>query len=319
MGDPAGIGGEIAVKAWRSGVVRVPFFCIDDPARLRAYGVDVTEITSPADAVAATGLPVLPQCLSAPASAGAPVHANAAAVIRSIDRAVELTLSGEAAAVVTNPINKKALYDGADFAHPGHTEYLAHLTDAPISVMMLAAPGLRVIPVTIHIPLSAAPKALTTSLIIETGVIVAEALMRDFGVPAPRIAVAGLNPHAGEGGTMGMEDIAIIAPAVAEMVARGIDAFGPLPADTMFHEAARAKYDAALCMYHDQALIPVKMLDFAKGVNVTLGLPIIRTSPDHGVAYDIAGQGVADPSSLIEALNLAADMAERRTNQLSAL
>ena len=316
MGDPAGIGGEIAVKAWQSGAVRAPFFCIDDPARLRALGIDVTEIAAPAEANTAAGLPVLTEPLAIEATPGQPAPENAAAVIRSIDRAVELTLAGEAAAVVTSPINKKALYDGANFAHPGHTEYLGHLTGAPRSVMMLAAPGLRVTPVTIHIPLTAVPKVLTTPLIVETGTILAEALMRDFGLSAPRLAVAGLNPHAGEGGAMGMEDLAIIAPAIAELVARGIDAVGPLPADTMFHEAARTKYDAALCMYHDQALIPVKMLDFAKGVNVTLGLPIIRTSPDHGVAYDIAGQGIADPSSLIEALNLAADMATRRDAQV---
>lgn len=316
MGDPAGIGAEIAVKAWRSGAVRAPFFCIDDPARLRALGVQVAEIATPADALDAAGLPVLPELLAVSPVAGEPDPANAAAVIRSIDRAVDLAMTGEASAVVTSPINKKALYDGANFAHPGHTEYLAHLTGAPHSVMMLAAPGLRVTPVTIHIPLAAAPKLLTTPLIVETGAILAEALIRDFGLTAPRIAVAGLNPHAGEGGSMGMEDLSIIAPAVSELIARGIDAVGPLPADTMFHEAARAKYDAALCMYHDQALIPVKMLDFAKGVNVTLGLPIIRTSPDHGVAYDIAGTGVADPSSLIEALNLAAHMAERRAAQV---
>lgn len=312
MGDPAGVGGEIAVKAWRSGAVRSPFFCIDDPDRLRSLGADVTVIAAPAEAATAPGLPVLPEALAAPVTPGAPEPLNAATVIRSIDRAVALTTAGEAAAVVTNPINKKALYDGAAFKHPGHTEYLAYLTGVTRSVMLLTAPGLRVVPVTIHIPLSAAPKQLTAPLIVETGAILAEALARDFGVASPRIAVSGLNPHAGEGGAMGMEDLSVIAPAIATLVEMGVDAFGPLPADTMFHEAARAKYDAALCMYHDQALIPVKMLDFARGVNVTLGLPIIRTSPDHGVAYDIAGRGVADPSSLIEALNLAADMAARR-------
>ncbi|MGB0928724.1 MAG: 4-hydroxythreonine-4-phosphate dehydrogenase PdxA [Pikeienuella sp.] len=312
MGDPAGISGEITIKAWRSGAVRAPFFCIDDPERLRALGAEVTVIASAAEATAAQGLPVLPEHLPAAITMGTPTAANAAAVIRSIDRAVSLTQAGEASAVVTNPINKKALYDGADFTHPGHTEYLAHLTGAARSVMMLAAPGLRVVPVTIHIPLSAVPEQLTTALIVQTGTILSEALARDFGLDRPRIAVAGLNPHAGEGGAMGTEDMSIVAPAIKQLHARGINAFGPLPADTMFHESARAKYDAALCMYHDQALIPVKMLDFAKGVNVTLGLPIIRTSPDHGVAYDIAGTGAADPSSLIEALNVAAEMAERR-------
>ena len=314
MGDPAGIGGEIAAKAWASGAARRPFFCIDDPARLAAYGVPVREVVLPAEAIAvfADALPVLPEPLPAPSTPGAPVAANANAVIRSIERAVALAMAGEAAAVVTNPINKKALYDGAGFAYPGHTEFLAALGGVERSVMMLAAPGLRVVPVTIHIALAEVPARLTGAEIIDTARIAHEALRRDFGVEAPRLALAGLNPHAGEGGAMGTEDRDVIAPAVAALRAEGIDARGPLPADTMFHEAARAGYDAALCMYHDQALIPVKMLDFAKGVNVTLGLPFIRTSPDHGTAYDIAGRGVADPTSLIEALNMADAMAARR-------
>lgn len=314
MGDPAGIGGEIAAKAWASGAARRPFFCIDDPARLASYGVPVAEIASPGDAAAvfADALPVIREPLAAPAPPGAPAEANAGAVIRSIERAVALAMAGEAAAVVTNPINKKALYDGAGFAYPGHTEFLAALGGVERSVMMLAAPGLRVVPVTIHIALAEVPARLTGAEIIDTARITHEALRRDFGVEAPRLALAGLNPHAGEGGAMGTEDRDVIAPAVAALRAEGIDARGPLPADTMFHEAARAGYDAALCMYHDQALIPVKMLDFAKGVNVTLGLPFIRTSPDHGTAYDIAGRGVADPTSLIEALNMADAMAARR-------
>ena len=314
MGDPAGIGGEIAAKAWASGAARRPFFCIDDPARLAAYGVPVREVVLPAEAIAvfADALPVLPEPLPAPSTPGAPVAANANAVIRSIERAVALAMAGEAAAVVTNPINKKALYDGAGFAYPGHTEFLAALGGVERSVMMLAAPGLRVVPVTIHIALAEVPARLTGAEIIDTARIAHEALRRDFGVEAPRLALAGLNPHAGEGGAMGTEDRDVIAPAIAALRAEGIDARGPLPADTMFHEAARAGYDAALCMYHDQALIPVKMLDFAKGVNVTLGLPFIRTSPDHGTAYDIAGRGVADPTSLIEALNMADAMAARR-------
>lgn len=313
MGDPAGIGGEVAAKAHASRAVRRPFFLIGDPAWAAGFG-PVAEIAAPAEAagVFPDALPVLPERLAAPAPPGAPVAANAAAVIRSIERAVALTRSGEAAAVVTLPINKKALYDGAGFAYPGHTEFLAALGGVARSVMMLAAPGLRVVPVTIHIPLAEAPRQLTADLIVETARTVAAALQRDFGVAAPRLAVAGLNPHAGEGGAMGTEDRDLIAPAVARLVGDGIDARGPLPADTMFHEAARATYDAALCMYHDQALIPVKMLDFARGVNVTLGLPFIRTSPDHGTAYDIAGRGLADPTSLIEALNLAAAMAARR-------
>ena len=314
MGDPAGVGGEIAIKAWRSGAVVRPFFCIDDPERLAGLGAPVREIGAPGEAAAAfpDALPVLAEPLSAPARPAAPDPANAGAVIASIERAVDLVMRGEAAAVVTNPINKKALYDGAGFAYPGHTEFLAALGGKERSVMMLAAPGLRVVPTTIHIPLAEAPKQLTSELIVWTGRTLAAALRADFGVQAPRIAVAGLNPHAGEGGAMGEEDDALIRPAVEALRAEGIDARGPLPADTMFHAAARESYDAALCMYHDQALIPVKMLDFERGVNVTLGLPFIRTSPDHGTAYDIAGEGVASAVSLIEALNLAADMATRR-------
>ncbi|MEL7462477.1 MAG: 4-hydroxythreonine-4-phosphate dehydrogenase PdxA [Pseudomonadota bacterium] len=314
MGDPAGIGGEIAVKAWKSGDVARPFFCIDDPDRLAAFGVPIATISAPAEAAEAFGasLPVIPERLAAPAPPGDPAPQNANCVIRSIERAVEFARSGHASGVVTNPINKKALYDGAGFSHPGHTEFLADLGDVERSVMMLAAPGLRVVPVTIHIPLAEAPRQLTAEAIADTARIVDAALRRDFGVETPRLAVAGLNPHAGEGGAMGREDLEIVAPAVEALQAEGIAARGPLPADTMFHEAARATYDAAICMYHDQALIPVKMLDFARGVNVTLGLPFIRTSPDHGTAYDIAGRGVADPTSLIEALNLANQMAARR-------
>ncbi|WP_211907452.1 4-hydroxythreonine-4-phosphate dehydrogenase PdxA [Pikeienuella piscinae] len=314
MGDPAGIGGEVLVQAWRAGALAAPFFAIDDPERLTALGAEVVEIGEPEDALSLPlgRLAVLRESLSAPAQPGAPDPANAGAVIRSIKRAVGFALKGRAGAVVTLPINKKALKDGAAFAYPGHTEFLAALSGAPLPVMMLAAPGLRTVPVTIHIPLSEAPKQLNARLIEETGAILAAALISDFAIARPRIAVAGLNPHAGEGGAMGGEDAALIAPAVAALRARGVEAFGPLPADTMFHAAARARYDAALCMYHDQALIPVKMLDFARGVNVTLGLPFIRTSPDHGTAYDIAGTGRADPASLIEAVNMAAGMAARR-------
>ncbi len=313
MGDPAGIGAEILAKAWTSGAVDAPFFAIDDPARLAACGIPIAEIASPAEAHSRFGdaLPVLPEYLAAPPRPGQPDPQNAAMVIRSIERAVSLTRAGEAAAVVTIPINKKALYDGAAFTYPGHTEFLSALAGGAPAVMMLAAPGLRVVPVTIHIPLAAVPERLTTALIVETGMILAAALRDHFAIPAPRIAVAGLNPHAGEGGAMGHEDIEVIIPAVKALIENGVAATGPLPADTMFHAAARLKYDAALCMYHDQALIPVKMLDFARGVNVTLGLPFIRTSPDHGTAYDIAGKGIADPASLIEALNLAAEMARR--------
>ena len=314
MGDPAGIGAEIIAKAYWSGKVKAPFFCIDDPDRLMAVGLSTVEIKHPSEAAAALpiGVPVLPERLAATALPGQPDPVNAGVVVRSIERAVALAMEGEASAIVTTPINKKALYEGAGFSFPGHTEFLGDLAGVSRPVMMLAAPGLRVVPTTIHIPLSEAPKVLSTPLILETARVLNAALVRDFGLATPRIAVAGLNPHAGEGGAMGYEDLSIIAPAIRELQGEGMNISGPLPADTMFHAAAREGYDAALCMYHDQALIPVKMLDFAKGVNVTLGLPFIRTSPDHGTAYDIAGKDLADPSSLIEALNVAAEMADQR-------
>ncbi len=320
MGDPAGIGGEIVAKAYLSGAMKTPVFCIDDPERLMALGLSTVEITHPSEAAAAfpIGMPVLPEPLATPATPGQPDASNARATVNSITRAVELAIAGDAGAVVTMPINKKALYDGARFSFPGHTEFLASLAGVKTSVMMLAAPGLRVVPATIHIPLSEVPKVLSTPLVLETARILNDSLKQDFGISTPRIAVAGLNPHAGEGGAMGYEDLSIIAPAVRALQDEGLTIFGPLPADTMFHAAARDRYDAALCMYHDQALIPVKMLDFARGVNITLGLPFIRTSPDHGTAYDIAGTGQADPSSLIEALNTAAEMSERRARAVVA-
>ena len=229
-----------------------------------------------------------------------------------IARAVALVRAGEASAITTAPINKKALKDGAGFAFPGHTEYLAALAGVERVVMMLACPDLRVVPVTIHIPLSEVPAALTPGLLEETLRITRAGLVESFGIAAPRIAVAGMNPHAGEGGTMGTEEQRIITPVLDRLRAGGMTIAGPLPADTMFHPGARAAYDVAVCMYHDQALIPIKTLDFASGVNVTLGLPFVRTSPDHGTAFDIAGKGVADPSSLVAALRMAADMARAR-------
>jgi 4-hydroxythreonine-4-phosphate dehydrogenase len=266
--------------------------------------------------VFASALPVLPLRLAAPARAGQPDGANAPAVVGSIERAVALALAGDAGGVVTNPINKAALY-AAGFRHPGHTEFLAELTGVPgREVMMLASPmlrpTLRVVPVSVHVSLRQAVDSLSTAAIVAVGRTTAAALRRDFGVAAPRLAVAGLNPHAGEGGALGAEDAALVAPAIALLREGGIDATGPWPPDTMFTPAARARYDAALCMYHDQALIPLKTLDMEGGVNVTLGLPIVRTSPDHGTAYDIAGKGVASPASLIAALRLAAELAARR-------
>jgi len=319
MGEPAGIGGEIALAAWqqRASAGLAPFFIIDDPARLaalaRRLGLDVPllRIDAPGETAArfAEALPVLPLAQPVVAEPGRLDPANAPAVLESIRRAVGLARAGEASAVVTNPIHKQVLME-AGFHHPGHTEFLAELTEAARApVMMLACPELRVVPVTIHMPLRRVPEILTTDRIVETGYTTAEGLRRLFGIARPRLAVAGLNPHAGEGGQLGTEDDAVVRPAVERLRRDGIEAFGPLPADTMFHAAARRGYDAALCMYHDQALIPIKTIDFEGGVNVTLGLPIIRTSPDHGTALDIAGKGKASPASLLAALRMAAAMA----------
>jgi 4-hydroxythreonine-4-phosphate dehydrogenase len=312
-GDPSGVGPEIAVSARAQLGDSLPFFLIADPRHL-PKGSAVRLITAPAEAasVPAGSLPVLAHGFAAPAHPGAPDPANAKAVIDVIARAVALVQSGEASALTTNPINKKALKDGAGFAYPGHTEYLAALAGNVPVVMMLACDALRVVPATIHIPLADVPGTLTADLLETTIRITAAGLIRDFGIAAPRLAVAGLNPHAGEGGAMGGEELAVIAPLLARLKAEGMNITGPLSADTMFHPAARARYDAAICMYHDQALIPIKTLDFAGGVNVTLGLPFARTSPDHGTAYDIAGNGVADPSSLVAALRMAWRMARAR-------
>ena len=327
MGEPAGIGGEIALKAWlvsRGMRTLPPFFAIDDPARLARIARDLSldvpliEIGEPAAAAAsfARGLPVLPLALITEVAPGAPSPANTPAVVASIERAVAFALAGKAAAVVTNPVHKETLYAGG-FPHPGHTEFLAELarrhTGKPATpVMMLAADGLRVVPVTVHVPLRQVAAALDTSSIVTCGRIAAAALARDFGIARPRLAVAGLNPHAGEGGTLGTEERDIIAPAVAELRNLGISVRGPLAADTLFHDEARQTYDAVLCMYHDQALIPLKTLAFDRGVNITLGLPFIRTSPDHGTAFDIAGSGKARETSLVAALRTAAAMAGRR-------
>lgn len=321
MGDPAGIGGELSLMARRDAAPgeRV-FYAIDDPERLvtladsLSIGVRIVPIDAPSEAATAfvDGLPVLAEPLAVSQPPGTPEPRNAAAVIRSIERAVAHAQAGEAAGVVTNPINKKALYDGAGFVFPGHTEFLAHLGGVERTVMMLVSPMLRVVPVTIHVSLREACDSLDAAMIVDTAEILDAALKRDFGLANPRIAVSGLNPHAGEGGAMGREEIEIIAPAIVRLREAGVNAFGPLPADTMFHAAARAGYDVALCMTHDQALIPLKALDFARGVNITLGLPFVRTSPDHGTAYDIAGTGKADSASLIEALHVADAMANAR-------
>ena len=317
MGDPAGIGPELSVMAWQALHTGGPaFVLLADPAHLAALdpAQPVRAVSGMAAAAAAfpDALPVLPVPLAAPPVPGRPDPANAPATVASIEQAVRLARSGQASAVVTNPISKATLY-AAGFRHPGHTEFLAALTGAPLPVMMLANDHLRVVPVTIHVSLRAALDLLTTAGIVAAGRILAAALRAQFGIAHPRIAVAGLNPHAGEAGAMGTEEATLIQPAIAALRAEGLRVTGPHPPDTMFTPAARAAYDAALCMYHDQALIPLKTLDMASGVNVTLGLPIIRTSPDHGTAFDIAGQNRADPSSLVAALRLAATLAQRRT------
>ena len=313
-GEPAGVGPEIAVAAKRILGADVPFFWIGDPRHL-PLGARF-QLIETADQVAQVPpdvLAVMPHAFAALGAPGRPVLANAQGVIDVIARAVGLVQAGEASAVCTAPINKKALKDGAAFAYPGHTEYLAALAGVNEVVMMLACPGLRVVPATIHIPLADVPAALTATKLEAVIRLTHAALIRDFGIAAPRLAVAGLNPHAGEGGAIGVEEREMIIPLLDRLRADGFALQGPLPADTMFHAAARAGYDAAICMYHDQALIPIKTIDFAGGVNVTLGLPFIRTSPDHGTAFDIAGKGVADPTSLVAALRMAADMARGRS------
>ena len=321
LGDPAGIGPEIVAKAWRTLRTSGPTFFVVGDATVFATdaALPVRPILTSAEAAAVfhDTLPVLHQPLAGPAVAGRPSPTAGPAIIRAIETATALALSGEASGVVTAPIAKSVLYD-AGFTFPGHTEFLGELTAAAAfegvrgPVMMLTAADLRVTLVTVHEPLAAVSSKLTLAAITRAGQVTAEALTRDFGVAAPRLAVAGLNPHAGEDGRIGREEVDIIAPAVQALRAFGIDARGPYPADSLFHAEARAAYDAVLCLYHDQALIPVKMLDFWGGVNVTLGLPIVRTSPDHGTAFDIAGKGVARADSLIAAIRLADQIARRR-------
>lgn len=321
LGDPAGIGGEISLRAYPGLRSELAFFVIADPDHMAALGarlgLPVAPIACPGEAAAAMarGLPVLPHPLPRPVALGRPDPLNAPAVVAMIERGVALARSGAASAVCTNPIHKRELQQGAGFAFPGHTEFLAHLSGAPLPVMMLASPMLRVVPVTVHLALAKVPTALTPDLLEATLRVTAAGLASDFGVDRPRLAVAGLNPHAGEGGSMGREEAEVIAPVIERLRAEGLRVSGPHSADTLFHAAARARYDAAVCMYHDQALIPIKTLDFAGGVNVTLGLDFVRTSPDHGTAHDIAPDLRADPSSLIAALRLARDLGARRAGQ----
>lgn len=311
-GDPAGVGPELAARlAARAGLPR--FAWLGDPRHLPP-GTPWAAVAAPIDvrALPEGVLGVIPLDFAAPARPGHPDPANAPGVVAAIARAVALVQAGAGGAVVTAPVSKAILKQGADFPFPGHTEYLAHLAGGVDVAMMLAAPGLRVVPATIHIPLAQVPQALTGAVLDRAIRITHAALIRDFALPAPRIAVAGLNPHAGEGGAMGDEESRVMAPVLDRLRAEGFDLSGPLPADTMFHADARATYDAAVCAYHDQALIPLKTLDFHGGVNLTLGLPFVRTSPDHGTAFGIAGTGVARADSLAAALILAWDLACRR-------
>ncbi|MBY5401797.1 MULTISPECIES: 4-hydroxythreonine-4-phosphate dehydrogenase PdxA [Rhizobium] len=322
QGDPAGIGPDITLMAWlrRRELGLPPFFLIGDPdvlalrARELNLAVSIRETDSASEAAGmfADALPVMTIPAGIEVVAGEPHAATAKGTITAIEKAVSLVINGEALAVVTNPIAKAVLYE-AGFRFPGHTEFLADLaaraTGRPVTpVMMLSGPKLRAIPVTIHIPVRDVPQALTGELIMETCRIAHEDLRHRFGIEAPRLAVAGLNPHAGEGGAIGKEDEDVIRPAIERLRDEGVDAIGPLPADTMFHDEARARYDVAVCMYHDQALIPAKALGFDDSVNVTLGLPFVRTSPDHGTAFGIAGKGLAREQSLVAALKLAAQL-----------
>lgn len=320
MGEPAGVGAELIARAWSALKVEgLVFVVVGDATLLRAQGQPVQTVLTASDAGAVFGraIPVLDTPLPTAVKAGHPEPANAGTVADWIEQAVNLAISGEASGVVTAPIAKAPLY-AAGFRFPGHTEFIAELTaDVPFAgtrgpVMMLTAKDLRACLVTIHSPLAEVPELVTVERVCRTARVVHEALKRDFGIARPRLALAALNPHAGEGGAIGLEEIAVLQPAVETLRAEGILITDPRPADTLFHDEARATYDAVLCLYHDQALIPVKTLDFWGGVNTTLGLPVIRTSPDHGTGFDIAGKGVARADSLIAAIRLAGQMAAAR-------
>lgn len=315
-GDPSGIGLEVTLAAWQALDGEFPFFIIADPGHFPDDApVVVIDHPSKAEASMPHGLPVLMHAFAMPSRPGKPQSDNARGVVEVIAHGVRLVQQGEASALCTAPISKKQLADYASFAFPGHTEFLAHLAGTEDPVMMLAAEELKVVPATIHIPLKDVPQALTVAKLEATIRTVHDAMIHDFGIARPRIAVAGLNPHAGEGGLLGGEDIAVIQPVCERLQAVGMDITGPLPADTMFHAEARAQYDVAVAMYHDQALIPIKTLAFDRGVNVTLGLPFVRTSPDHGTAFDIAGKGLANPTSMIEALRMASSMGRTRARR----
>ncbi len=323
MGEPAGIGIEIALKAWTNRTERklTPFYCIGCAQTFRniaaklEISAQVQTIEDPRETntLFADRLPVLDLPLTRPPLPGTPQEEHVKTVTECIKRAVADALDGRADGLITNPIQKQTLWS-AGFEHPGHTEFIGTLCAAETKpIMMLMIAELKVVPVTVHIAMGDVMERLSSDAIIEASRTTAHALQTDFGIDRPRLAVAALNPHAGEGGQLGEEEITIIRPALEKLRESGVDISGPHPADTLFHAAARSRYDAAICMYHDQALIPLKTLDFERGVNITLGLPIVRTSPDHGTALDIAGQGVASPESLIAALNTARAIADQRT------
>lgn len=322
MGEPAGVGAEITMKAWMTKKTPV-FFVIDDAERLRQLAqklkldISIKKINLPSEAsiVFKNSLPVLHQPLRKLVNYGKPSLQNTTAVVKSIKTAVGLALEGKVSAIVTNPIHKKTLYD-AGFRFPGHTEFLSDLAGAKTPpVMMLASPKLKVVPATIHVSLSKALKAISKDIIVNTSQVTAQALKKYFSIAKPRLAISGLNPHAGEGGEIGNEEITIIEPAITELCNIGIDASGPWSPDTMFYKSARSSYDVAICMYHDQALIPIKTIDFDGAVNITLGLPFIRTSPDHGTGFNIAGTGTASEKNILAALNMASKMAKTEHKQ----
>lgn len=321
LGDPSGIGPEVTAKAWVARDVQrlAPFFAVGDARSIEAvWRGPVRRITDPSHAahVFPTALPVIQIEDAGPICPGNPNQEGARCALASLEMAVGLARSGAASGLVTGPVSKIQLYE-IGFTHPGQTEFVAERCGiaSDNAVMMLAGPSLRVVPITTHLPLSEVAERLSIDLLVFKGRATAKGLTRNFGVENPRLAFAGFNPHAGESGALGREEIEIIAPAVERLRAEGIDATGPMASDAMFHKRARSTYDAALCCYHDQALIPLKTLHFDDGVNITLGLPIVRTSPDHGTAFDIAGKGMAEPGAMIAALKMAASAAHWRAQQ----
>lgn len=325
MGDSAGIGPEITAKAWDARALHslAPFFAVGDPrAVAKVWDGPIRQISDPAEAAGtfADALPIISTGDAGDVVPGTPDVDSARCALQALELACGLTRSGAASALVTGPVSKVQLYR-IGFTYPGQTEFVAERCGVASenTVMMLAGPTLRVVPITVHVPIAEVPNLISTELIVAKARVTARGLHRNFGIERPRLAFAGLNPHAGESGAIGREEIEILAPALEQLRAEGIDAIGPFAADTMFHARARAGYDAALCLYHDQALIPIKTLHFDDGVNTTLGLPIVRTSPDHGTAFGIAGRDEANPGAMIAAIRMAAAQAERRAEALAGI